>query len=500
MKKWKRFGAALLTGAMALSLLTGCGGNGGDKKDDTKADGTDGMPHVVMTYITAGVESADLDKVEAAVNEITKEKINVEVEFKPVSVFDIGSQCPMWIGGGEQIDLMCVAFTGLKPFIDTNMIQPMDEWLPENGPDLVKMDEAGDPIYDTTTSDKVYGVMTMPSPMGNGGGYLISTEAMKAAGFNYQNGDKITLDDLDAMFAKLKALYPESYPAGVMGATPRSGMTCIADPLGATAASGVVMGYDSTEVVNYYKTEDYQNYLKHVRDWYEKGYVLKDAATTDISLNDYMTNGTFLGYFDEGTEQLRLTANQSYGKDMTILMFNDPHMFAITASQGAYWTIPATAKEPGAAVKLLNLLNTDKDLVNLLSWGIEGVHYEFVDKEAGVINRTEKFTDYIALGLYGDQRLNYYMGESSAEEDAAWNEAALENKTKGYGFCYDTTDMTNQIIAVEAVVSEYSAALETGSADLDTVYPEFIQKLEANGIDDIIADKQAQFDEWLKNQ
>ena len=60
--------------------------------------------------------------------------------------------------------------------------------------------------------------------------------------------------------------------------------------------------------------------------------------------------------------------------------------------------------------------------------------------------------------------------------------------------------MTNQITAVQAVITEYQAALETGSVDLDTVYPEFIQKLEANGINDIIADNQAQFDAWLAQQ
>ena len=77
---------------------------------------------------------------------------------------------------------------------------------------------------------------------------------------------------------------------------------------------------------------------------------------------------------------------------------------------------------------------------------------------------------------------------------------AKANPTKGYGFVYDSSAMTNQLTAVQAVITEYQAALETGSVDLDTVYPEFIQKLEANGINEIIADKQAQFDAWLAEQ
>ena len=50
------------------------------------------------------------------------------------------------------------------------------------------------------------------------------------------------------------------------------------------------------------------------------------------------------------------------------------------------------------------------------------------------------------------------------------------------------------------VVAQYQASLETGSADLDTVYPEFIAALKANGIDDVVKAKNAWFQEWLKQQ
>ena len=40
----------------------------------------------------------------------------------------------------------------------------------------------------------------------------------------------------------------------------------------------------------------------------------------------------------------------------------------------------------------------------------------------------------------------------------------------------------------------------SGSNTDEITYNEFIQKLEANGINDIIADNQAQFDAWLAEQ
>ena len=108
---------------------------------------------------------------------------------------------------------------------------------------------------------------------------------------------------------------------------------------------------------------------------------------------------------------------------------------------------------------------------------------------------------YVALGLYGYNGLCAVVGPYDAELYArydAWEATGASNPTKGFGFCYQPDDnMTMLITAIDAVMAEYRAALETGSADVDKVYPEFIAKLKANGIDQVIADKQAQFNTWL---
>ena len=44
---------------------------------------------------------------------------------------------------------------------------------------------------------------------------------------------------------------------------------------------------------------------------------------------------------------------------------------------------------------------------------------------------------------------------------------------------------------------QYLKLLEAGCVDLDTVYPEFIQKLYDAGLQRVIDEKQRQFDAWL---
>lgn len=488
----RRMGTLALCAAMTLSAVPVLA-------EEAREDGE--VTKIIMTFPTTGVEPADLRLVQDAVNEISVSKIGVEVELKPVSIFDLPSQCPMWIGAGEQMDLMCVAFTGLQSYIDQGMIEPMDEWIETEAPYLKTLAEDL-PVYDTTGAGGVYGIMTLPSCEGRAGGYMISVEDLEAAGLSYEDGDMITLDDLDDIFAKIKEVKPDVYPCGVTGSLNYGTMTFLSDTLGATAASGAVIGLDSTEIVNLYASDEYKNYLEHARKWYENGYILKDAATTDISLLELSSNGTISGYFSEGNAGLRNTLELNTGKEYIHLMFNEPYIPAVSSAAASYWTVPVTAAEPEAAVRFLNLMYEDPDIANTFVWGVEGKHYEFIDKETGVIRYPEGVTGEnsgysYGLGLYGQQADNYAMLQSTKEEDEVWNAKALERKTKGYGFCYDSSAMTNQIIAVEAVIKEYLPALETGSAELESTYADFISKLESNGINEIIADKQSQFDEWL---
>ena len=164
--------------------------------------------------------------------------------------------------------------------------------------------------------------------------------------------------------------------------------------------------------------------------------------------------------------------------------------------------IPVTSQHPEAAMRFLDMLYYDPFVYNTLMLGVEGLNYTFNSDERNAVDLNAD-ESYFALGVYGDQGLLYQYGPYDAEMEAAyeaWTEEGLNNPTKGFGFFYDASSMTNQITAIDAVLAEYRAALETGSADLEKVYPEFINKLKQKGIDQVIADKQAQFDAWLNSK
>lgn len=531
-KKITKLCALALASVMLISTVAGC--SGGDKKGaasggtdsstttqgavenpttaapengETGASATDGAvwdgetSHIVVTYLT-GTSSlpADFQLIQDKVNEMTVPKIGVEVEFKPITVFEAMSQYSMWIGAGEKIDLMQIAFTDMQSYITQGMIEPLDGYIDSCAPYLQTLYDEGNPVYDANPTGNIYGIGVWNPAYGSAGGFLMTKEAMELTGLDYKDDDKVTLDDLTEIFAKIKEASPDTYPCGVTGKLPPSSYVIVNDPLGATLASGALIGLDSTTVVNFYETDEYYDYLKHARDWYEKGYILKDAATSEVSNPDNLKSGTTSGYFSEGGYGLRVGLENNIGKACMHLMLNDPYRRAINSSGGAYWTIPVTCSAPEAAMRFVNMLYEDADLANLIQYGIAGEHFKFIDEKNGVIEIPSDSKYINSLGLWGIQGNMYAIGYRDREADEKWSGTALANKTKGYGFCYDASNMTNQIIAVQGVISEYTPALETGSAELEKTYEEFIAKLKANGIDEIIQDKQAQFDAWLVQQ
>ena len=143
----------------------------------------------------------------------------------------------------------------------------------------------------------------------------------------------------------------------------------------------------------------------------------------------------------------------------------------------------------------------------MILWGIEGEHYEVLDKENYLIGFPEgvdgsNSTYYNTLGLYGDRRYEYIWDVANDKAtNEAYTEEAMANPTKGVGYAYDTTRTSSQIANVDAVIQQYVPTLESGSeGDLDTTYQEFLTALEAAGINNIIADNQSQFDEWMAQQ
>ena len=70
-------------------------------------------------------------------------------------------------------------------------------------------------------------------------------------------------------------------------------------------------------------------------------------------------------------------------------------------------------------------------------------------------------------------------------------------KSKALGFTPNLSSVADQYAACANVIAQYYAPIVNAVVDIDDTLPVFQQALRDAGIEDIIAEEQRQFDEWL---
>ena len=534
--KIKRVLAMLLAVVMTVSLAACGGGNSssGETKapDQTKEkttqapegettagnDGTqatagnDGeIYNIVMTIATLGAEPSGLADVEKAINDIVGPAIGVNVTLYPIFISDLNSQINLMITSGDKLDLI-LNFLGTMPsLVDKGALLPLDDLYAQYGQDIEKAE--GIAMAGGFYNGNLYAVPS-EEKWARRYGFAARTDIVQELGFEYDEEKTYTLDDLEELFKAYKEKYGDGYYciSGTASNSEFYGQTHPIDYLGGNAGNGVLMGAGldgDTTVTNLFGTEEYKEFAKRMYRWAQAGYFSPDASTNTDAGTVQVQSGYYLGGF-QGTEtDMKSNVSRDCGYDMTMISLTDKyaatHMYQVST-----WSIPTTCENPEKTFRFLNMLYGDNDLDNILTNGLEGISYEWVEKGEkagqGVMRYADGvdaantpytmplhvFGDKLSIGIYEPLTLDYYkVGQE-------FNESITEDqKSCTLGYVFNASSVATQKAAVDAVIQQYSGILSTGAQDPDTILPEFITALEDAGIKDIMDENQAQLDEWL---
>lgn len=196
------------------------------------------------------------------------------------------------------------------------------------------------------------------------------------------------------------------------------------------------------------------------------------------------------------------------GYELVAVRINPTPAFCYTNAVAAItWGIGQNCENPEMTMKVLDYMYGDPELMNLFNWGIEGVHYVIKDAENDVIGFPDgvdasnaKYNLNMGWELPNQYKIHVWEGSSRKIMDAQKEMNATANKSKALGFMFDSTSVSNEIAALNNVVSEYSSSIDCGAADPATAIPEFNEKLYAAGLQTVMDEKQKQLNEWLENQ
>ncbi|MDT8898202.1 ABC transporter substrate-binding protein [Thermanaerothrix sp. 4228-RoL] len=452
-------------------------------------------------------ETDALASVEEAINAITVPKINATVKLHPFSVTDYAQQVTLLLQSGEGLDVYHTLGdlpqrVANNEFIDISTM--IDQYAPETkalvGDDFLKT---------ATLHGKLYGIPAYK-------GMAMAPQLVYRADIMEEIGvDPATIKsvyDLTEVFAKVKAKYPDMIPL-VPVQTGNIGLITLlmstqykVDFLGDSYFTPVaVLIGDDMHVVNFYETQAFRDIVNLAREWYEKGYVLKDAATTTSNVLEFMSAGKAFAYI------AAYAGNQAYtqisaqtGQPIRMVRLAQPYLSS-TSVNALTWGVSTISKHPEAALKFINLLFTDKDVINLVIYGIEGRDYVKIDEyhvkyPEGKDASTVPYTAQLSCGIVGNQFIQYQM-EGTDMDDLKLMEYELKHSamSPAMGFTFDGSSVVNEYSAVVNVINEYVPGLTTGSMDPAEI-PNFLEKLKSAGIEKIVAAKQQQLDEWLSTQ
>ena len=159
--------------------------------------------------------------------------------------------------------------------------------------------------------------------------------------------------------------------------------------------------------------------------------------------------------------------------------------------------VNVNSTHPAEAVKFLEYLNTSSELMNLLTFGIEGRDYERTAD--GKVQRLED-RQYNQSGWRLGNTFVLDLEATQSDEGitavAALNASAKASKIAG--FTPDTTNIQLEMTNCQSVVEEYYDLLNEGlTADTDKVVDEMNAKLETAGVKTIIDELQSQINAWL---
>lgn len=519
MKKAKKLWSILLVLSLVLGMA-GCGRqSAADSMDENVeaaveetagGEGTSGSAEldtsqrVDLVFYVMGDAPADEEMVEDAINEILLEKANATIDMQFSTWTDFQQKYSLELTAGSA-DLIYVAnWLNYGQLAASGAFEELDGLLDTVAPDLKAA--VGDTRLDMCRVDgKIYAVpCTWDEYVSNGVKYREdlrvkydlpvpdSVENMEAYLLGIKENDPsqglltVTTEESQGFLTAFDAawIFNYKYPWVNTNGLPY----------------GLAADYDSpADVYDYWYSDDFVEDMKIMKRWADLGFWSK-SALSDTNNSEAYINGLCVAEIAGQNPNKQITAITQFasqGHDdwqSEFIAFGEKNgvIFPSHPTQNGT-AIVRGSKNPERALKVLELLMTDRELNNLIQAGIEGTHYEMDDQ--GIyhnLNEAQPDFAYEGFNTWALRNGDYKLPQ---ESDVILNDmfdkyAELGAKTKfpnvdiydGFSENYDP--YIAERAAVSDVMKQYLAPLQAGLVeDVDAAVEEFRKKMKEAGID-----------------
>lgn len=520
----KKILALMLAVLMVLSVFAACGGDSGTSGtssaskpaagSSSAADGGDSSAEegntnntreetvsLVMCFMNWVGPMDTQQQVVEAMNEITREKLNLEIDLQIMDSASYQQQMTLMLAGGEQVDLFNAISVGYTTAINNGYVLDLEEndLLQNYGKGIIET--MGDTLIDACRFDGVlYGLPNQRDMAIGLQAYAIGAQYLDAIGYEYNDDNVIyvTEEEINDVLSQLNEKYPDLDV--IVPQTASLGQSVSFDGIGGDNY-GVLMDYaQDLTVTDLFSSDDYYNFCKKWYDWNQQGYLSGDALTNDIAATTQVRSGTAMSYMTATKPGIRQQESNLCGQEMVVLQSGEDFLKS-SAPASMPWCIATNTVDETAAMEYLNELYTNEDLSRLLCWGREGEEWVYTDDghltfPEGVDADTSGYLHSVNWQMPNQFIAGVFEGDDLDlwEQMEKFNDESM--KSKALGFTFDNSSVSTEYTALHNIYTEYQKQLEFGFTDPDVGIPEMVQRLNDAGLEKYITEKQTQLDTW----
>ena len=505
--------ALVLSVVMIFSLLAACGPKEEPKNSqtpDNQNQETNNPPTTEITHVSLELISLSVipsleatKKVENDINDYIQNTLgeNIALDLSVVNVADFFTTVPMELAGGTGPDLVMM-LGNLSNFQSQGYLLPLDDYLDNELKPTVEL------LGNIMGSGKIAGHTYMvPRYFGTVLDWKFIYDTAYTDGV-YDMSKVHDMKSLEECLEALKAKWPNERFLVYNDQ--------FDDILNYTYDVSIIGNYaatvgESTTLVNYYETDAFKEAIEMAYRFRQKGYSDPEGSANTLSHDAVIMAGTskgvIMGHSADcaGTADM-FTKRNTYGATFGAVTLEIGDLYTDNCGIG----ISYTCKNPSAAAKFINMLYCDEFVWTALIYGAEGQDYIWLDDAhtqadypEGLDANTIPYNCLYSCGIIGNGFRTGSIPMVSATSSGSDPEYGMKLMNQAwcpplYGFTPDPSKVSNEIAAVSNVVDQYLKPLTYGDVNPDELYPQFIDALKAAGIDNIIADYQAQVKEWVK--
>lgn len=477
--------ALCMAAILSIGIIAGCAG----KKE---GDGD------VLTWYVPGQKQTDIKAVMEEVNKIVEPEIGAKIDLQIIDEGSYSENMKMKMSAGEEFDLMFVGYVNnYITAVQLGGLLDITDLLDTHAPKLY--DVVGDVILDQARVDeRIYAIpnvqtMTLKS--------CIWIRADLAEEYGIDENKINHINDVEPFLEWCKQNHPEVYPfKNNTGVRPWTQVDYLYPEDGYVVdRAKLIAGEKNIDVIREVELPVYKDAVYKLWDWYQKGYIRKDILTVIDDSGDYKSGkyGAIYTPWKPGGEK-NVKANA--GADYIPVFLDKQNKPFVEGARNAMTGISNTSKNPEKAMKFIELINTNKDLYNMICFGIEGKHYTMNDKNEAVVIKNSGYDLSTAGWKFGCQfNLNIIEGQDHDiwTKTMELNEEGIKNPIGT--FVFDNTKITSELASVATVYEQY-AVTKVGAQNPDEYYDEMMTKLNNAGQKKIEDELEKQINEFLAKQ